>query len=136
MKFITTRGSVKNVKNSRKYLIDWEAQSKSKFQKRVKDFLCNHWSNDVVFEEFPVAGTRMRFDFFNLSRKVVVEAQGGQHTRHVKFFHGRSKIGYGQQIKRDILKIEFCEANDIQLVEIYDDKELTKEFFKQQGVIL
>lgn len=115
----------------KKYTVDWDKPSKSKFQKNVKDFLKDYWFRHVVFEEFPVAGTRMTFDFYNANEKIAIEVQGGQHTKYVPFFHGNYKNNYLMQLKRDHQKHDFCQLNDIKLIEIYEKEQdkLSKEFF-------
>lgn len=136
MKFKTLTGSTRKVIGINKYLIDWDAPSKSKFQKSVKDFLKTYWSRQVVFEEFPVAGTRMTFDFYNANQKIAIEVQGGQHTKYVPFFHGNYKSNYLMQLKRDNQKHEFCELNEIHLAEIFEKDKLSKSFFKKIDIIL
>ena len=93
-------------------------------------------ARDIVFEEFPVAGTKLSLDFYNANKKIAVEVQGKQHTKYVPFFHGSNKINYLNQLKRDQDKLKFCELNDIQLVEIYDGDELNDKLFLKFGVIL
>ena len=130
-------GHNRNVKYLSKYLIDWEGPSRSKFQKKVKDFLAPYWRYGVVFEEFPVPRTRLSVDFFNSSRNIVVEVQGWQHDKYVPYFHGKAnKIGFLDQLKRDKTKRKFCEANGFIMVEIYPDDKIRKELFKKQGVDL
>ena len=136
MKFKTLTGSTRKIIGIQKYNIDWESGSKSKFQKRVKDFLKDYWSRHVVFEEFPVAGTRMTFDFYNANEKIAIEVQGGQHTKYVPFFHGNYENNYLMQLKRDHQKHDFCELNDIKLVEIYEKDKLSKDFFKKLDILL
>ena len=136
MKFKTLTGSVRKIIGVQKYNIDWDAPSKSKFQKSVKDFLNQYWCRHVVFEEFPIAGTRMTFDFFNANEKIAIEVQGGQHTKYVPFFHGNYKNNYLMQLKRDHQKHDFCELNDIRLVEIYEKDKLSKDFFKKLDIYL
>jgi hypothetical protein len=136
MKFKTLTGSVRKVIGVQKYTIDWDADSKSKFQKSVKEFLKKYWQRQVVFEEFPVAGTRMTFDFYNANNKIAIEVQGGQHTKYVPFFHGNYKNNYLMQLKRDHQKHDFCELNDIKLVEIYEKDKLSKSFFKKLDISL
>ena len=65
-----------------------------------------------------------------------MEVQGKQHTKYVPFFHGKNKINYINQLKRDQDKLKFCEINDIQLVEIYDGEEVNEKLFQNFGVIL
>lgn len=135
MKFKTLTGSEKRVSKPRKYLVNWDAKSKSKIQFAAKQFLKPYWESHVVFEEFPVAGTRLRFDFYNANKKIAVEVHGAQHTKYVPFFHGR-KSKFVEQIRRDQQKIDFCELNNIKLVEIFDGDTLSKKTFKKSGVIL
>lgn len=136
MKFKTLTGSTRKIIGVTKYAIDWDAGSRSKFQKSVKDFLREYWSRHVVFEEFPIAGTRMTLDFYNANDKIAIEVQGGQHTKYVPFFHGNYKNNYLMQLKRDHQKHDFCELNDIKLVEIYEKDKLSKDFFKKLDISL
>ena len=136
MKFITLAGLERSVKSPSKYLIDWDGKSRSKIQKKVKDFLYSYWSKKVVFEEFPVAGTKLSFDIFNASEKIAVEVQGQQHTRYTPFFHGKYKYNFIDQLKRDQHKLDFCKLNEINLVEVYYDDPINKSLFKKQGVRL
>jgi hypothetical protein len=135
MKFKTIYGKEKTLKNSRQYLIDWRKKTRSKFQDEVKKFLFKYWKDDVVFEELRLVETRLTFDFFNANKKIAIEVQGQQHTKFVPFFHG-SRVKFLQQLKRDSKKYEFCEINGFKLIEIYDVKELTKDFFESHGVYL
>lgn len=136
MKFKTLTGAVRNISNVKKYLIDWEGKSRSKIQRTTKEFLYDYWRDHVVFEEFPVAGTKMSLDFYNANKKIAIEVQGAQHTRYTPFFHGNNKYNYINQLRRDENKLKFCEANSIQLLEIYKIEELTKAFFKKNGISL
>jgi len=136
MRFKTLTGATRTVKKAKNYLIDWDGKSRSKIQYSAKQFLKKYWSNHIVFEEFPVAGTRLSLDFYNANKKIAVEVQGRQHTKYVPFFHGKNKINYINQLKRDQDKLKFCELNDIQLVEIYDGDEVNEKLFESFGVIL
>tara|TARA_R110000822_G_C15338795_1_gene495945 strand:+ start:12933 stop:13340 length:408 start_codon:yes stop_codon:yes gene_type:complete len=135
VKFYSIEGSLKKVKSPHKYLIKWHDKSLSNIQRAVKDFLKEFWSNDVVFEEFPVVGTRMKLDFYNDTKKIAVEVQGRQHDEYVKHFH-RNKTGFWNQLKRDAKKREWCEKNQIQMVEIRDNDILSYKIFKDKGVNL
>ncbi len=136
MLFKTLTGSSKRVKSPKKYLIEWDSSSRSKMQFTVKQYLKKYWSHDIVFEEFPLAGSRMTFDFYNPNKNVIVEVQGSQHLKHTPFFHGKSKSNFLNQIKRDNDKQKFCQMNNIDLVEIYPEDKLSTELFKSFGVIL
>jgi very-short-patch-repair endonuclease len=136
MIFKTLTGSSKRVSKAKKYLIQWNSSSRSKMQFNVKQYLKKYWLNDIVFEEFPIAGTKMTFDFYNPNKKVAIEVQGNQHLKYTPFFHGKSKSNFLSQIRRDNDKQKFCELNSIKLVEIYPNDEMSTDLFKSFGVIL
>lgn len=137
MKYRTLAGRWKNV-DIQKYRIDWGDDSLSKFQFRVKQFLMHYWKNQVVCEEFPVAGTRMRFDFFNVTKKIAVECDGEQHNQYSKHFHKSSYSLFQKQIERDDDKRDWCELNGVILVRIYQDDvpNLSVSLFRELGVNL
>lgn len=135
MEFLTLNNKKKRCKNLKKYLIDWDAVSRSKLQKRVKDFVHKYWSNNIVFEEFPIVGTRLTLDFYNANKKVAIEVQGRQHQKYIKFFHA-DRINFLHQLKRDRKKELFCKKNGIILVTIFEKEEISTSLFESQGVIL
>ncbi len=135
MKFKTLSGSTAELKNARKYLVKWEAESRSKFQFSVKEFLFPYWRTDIVFEEFRIVGTRLSFDLYNANKRIAIEVQGAQHTKYVKFFHG-NRMKYLDQLKRDDKKFRFCEINEIKLVEIYPNDKINIDLFESFGVVL
>ncbi len=122
----------KNVKDRR---VDWKGESKSKFQKGVKFYLHPLWFHYIVYEEFPVYGTRYTLDFFNASRKIAVEVQGIQHTKFTRYFQA-SEFDYLKQLKIDETKRKFCELNKIELIEVNykEQKELSINFLKELGL--
>ena len=135
MKFFDASGRSRNLKNAKKYLIDWDKPSRSKFQTCVKEFLRPYWKNDIVFEEFRVVGSRLTLDFYNANKKIAVEVQGAQHTKYVKFFH-KNRLKYSEQLKRDEKKLEFCKANNIKLAEIYPQDKINASLFGDQEIYL
>ena len=116
-----------------KYLIDWEKKSKSKLQFNVKQFLKSYWQNHIVYEEFPVYGTRLKVDFINMTKKMAVEVHGPQHESFNKFFHGNSRAKYLASIKRDAQKAEWLEKNNFIFIEIYDKDidNLSRQFIEK-----
>ena len=82
-----------------KFLIDWDKKSRSKIQFKVKQFLKPYWQNHIVYEEFPVYGTRLKVDLLNATKKVAVEVNGRQHSSFNKFFHNNSRAEYLKSIK-------------------------------------
>jgi hypothetical protein len=136
MIFTTLAGSKKRLKKPKQYLIQWDKKSRSKFQYNVKTFLKKYWSQDMVFEELPLAGSKMSFDLFNASQNVAVEVQGQQHIKYTPYFHGAAKSNFLGQIRRDNDKQKYCELNGIKLIEIYPKDELSEELFKSLGLVI
>lgn len=135
MEFLSLNNKRRRCKNARNYIINWTIDSRSKFQTEVKKFLCKYWLNNIVFEEFPIVGTRLTLDFYNANKKIAIEVQGRQHTGYVEFFH-QNRINFLQQLNRDKKKERFCELNKITLVTIYENDIIDKYLFESQGVIL
>jgi len=131
MKFKTLNGKERLLKNAKKYIINWQSESKSKLQWRVKQHLFPFWKHDVVFEELRIVGSRLSLDFYNANKKIAVEVQGKQHQTYNPYFHGSNRQNWLSQLKRDDLKLQFCLTNGIKLVEVYESDALSDEFFKQ-----
>lgn len=136
MIFKTLIGSTKRVKKPKNYMVKWDKPSRSKMQFGVKEFVKKYWFNDVVFEEFPIVGTRMSLDLYNANKNIAIEVQGAQHLKYTPFFHGKSKTTFLSQVRRDNDKQEFCKLNNIKLVEVYPEDKLSVDLFKSFGVIL
>ena len=135
MEFLTLTNKKKRCKNLKQYIIDLDIDSRSKFQTSVKKFVKKYWFGNIVFEEFPIVGTRLTLDFYNANKKIAIEVQGRQHTQYVEFFH-QDRINYLHQLKRDQAKEKFCELNNIKLVTIYENDIINTYLFESQGVIL
>ena len=136
MVFKTLIGSTKRLSKPKRYVIDWAKPSRSKLQTTTKLFIKDYWLHDVVFEEFPMVGSKLTFDFYNANKNIAIEVQGGQHLKYIPFFHGKSKSNFLGQIRRDNEKEKFCAINSINLVEIYPDDKLSIKLFESFGVIL
>ena len=121
----------------RKYLIKWNKKSRSQIQFKVKQFLKPYWENQIVYEEFPVYGSKMKVDILNATKKIAIEVQGKQHTEFNKFFH-KTRGNYLESIKRDHQKREWLKLNNFKLVEIEEEeiKKLSKTFLKSIGIAL
>ena len=121
-------------RNVSKYLIDWGKKSRSKIQFKTKQFLKEYWENHIVYEEFPVYGTRLKVDILNATKKIAIEVNGAQHSSFNKFFHNGSRQKFLQSIKRDCKKLDWLELNKFEVIEI-EEKEvplLSYEFIKEQ----
>lgn len=120
-------------KNVSKYLIKWDAPSRSKIQFSVKQFLRTLWKNHIVFEEFCVFGSQLKVDFLNVTRKIAIEVDGSQHAEFNKFFHG-NRLNYLKSIKRDFKKLEWLEKNKFQVINIVEEDIpfLSYEYIKEK----
>lgn len=130
MKFIGLKGREIKITNASDYIIDWNGKSRSKIQEKVKTALIPIWKGMVVYEEFPVVGTKLTLDFYNRTSDIAIEVQGKQHTQYIPFFHGESKLVFADQLKRDREKRDFCANNGIKLVQIFEKENnlITTEF--------
>lgn len=115
------------------YAIVWDGKSRSKYQYDLKQFLGGFIKSHVVYEEFPVVGTRMTLDIVDLTSRVAYEMQGEFHLGFSEFGHKGSPANWLKQIKHDEAKRRWCELNNIQYVEIYPtDFPLTKKLFEEK----
>jgi len=131
MIFKSITGREQKMRNPTKYLIKWDKKCRSKLQKKVKDLLYKYWKADVVFEEFPVLGSRMTIDFYNANKNIAIEVDGMQHYKYNKFFHSNSKHKFLEQLKRDEQKELFCESNSIKLIRIMENEKIDEELLKK-----
>jgi|TARA_R100000152_G_C6724297_1_gene149786 hypothetical protein len=133
MRLLNINGRLQK-KSVSKYLINWNKKSRSKVQFKTKKFLEPFWKGHIVYEEFPVYGSRMTVDILNATKKLAVEVQGKQHGEFNKFFHDNSRLKYLEGIKRDIKKAEWLENNGFILLEIEEDEvdSLSLEFFLEK----
>ena len=119
--------------NISKYLINWEGDCRSKFQKNVKLWLKPYWKHDICLEELLIPGSRMTCDLVNLSKKIVLEVSGDQHLDFNPYFHNNCRMQWHAQILRDANKQTWSEQNGFTFVEIYpEDLPLSAKFFKDK----
>jgi hypothetical protein len=57
---------------------------------------------------------------------LLVECQGQQHVKFVKHFHGTAE-NFRSQKFRDNLKIEYVQENNLYLIRLYENEEITKD---------
>tara|TARA_R100000329_G_C7546422_1_gene193017 strand:+ start:209 stop:625 length:417 start_codon:yes stop_codon:yes gene_type:complete len=105
-------------KNVSKYLVDWDSKSRSKLQFKTKQFLKTIWDGQIVYEEFPVFGSKMKVDFLNATKKIAIEVNGPQHSNFNKFFHNNSRMNYLESLKRDHQKSLWLDQNNFTLIEL------------------
>jgi len=96
----------------------------SKPHKRASELIRSMFPLMVVLEEATIPGSetkrrrsKLYCDFFLPELRLMVEVHGRQHYEHTHFFH-TDKQSFGRAKARDREKIEWCELNDIDLVEL------------------
>ena len=138
MRLLNVNGKLVN-KNVKRYLINWEAKSRSKLQYKFKAFFYPYWKNHIVYEEFPVYGSMLKIDLLNATKKIAVEIQGSQHESFNKFFHDNSRLKYLESIKRDVKKEKWIDTNGFKFIELYENdlKNLSPQYIEEKcGVLI
>jgi len=134
MEFLSLSNKKKRCKNARNYLTDWKADSRSKFQTEVKKFLRGYWQHNIVFEEFPIVGTRLTLDFYNANKKIAIEVSPDEY--HVNFnpWLHKNRQNFLNKVKSDDSKREWCIRNNIKLVELFNENigNLSVDFFLKE----
>lgn len=76
-----------------------------------------------IFEEVPIPGTQLKFDFVLIHRKICIEVQGQQHFDNTSFFFN-NKFEFAKAKGRDSTKRKWCDINGLRLIELlYSEKE-------------
>ena len=118
MNFVGIDGKIHTITtNPRKYPLRIGA---SKLHNEALSRTESEFGNYDVLHEFPVAGSKMRFDMFLPQINVAVEAQGEQHDKFVKHFH-KNRKRFAQARMRDEKKKQFCLINGITLYHYLPD---------------
>lgn len=108
-------------KSFAKSKIDWD-RSVSKPQKRIKDIVKPLWCFQDVHEELYIPSSKLRVDLINFTTSTVIEVSPKQHDTYNEFFH-KDRQKFLRSLERDFKKIEWCEMNGFQYIEI-DEKTL------------
>jgi hypothetical protein len=111
-------------------IVDWKAngevvaardtRGRSKLHLAARDILYDLFPTTPIMEEVSIPirrGTTQFFDFFLNSNKLAVEVHGQQHYKFNSLFHSTAS-DFMQQKKRDADKREWCEINNITLIEL------------------
>ena len=98
----------------------------SSLHKHVRDILQEEFPILSYMEEVPILVKRRKtlyFDFYIPLFNLAIEVHGEQPYQFSSFFH-KTIDRFIEYRKNDFLKIEFCEHNDISILELkYDDRE-------------
>jgi hypothetical protein len=137
MKFFKLNSSNSINVNVFDYKLDFTNIKGSKPEIKVKKFLKPYWIRDLVLEEFFIPGSRLRVDIININKKIAVEVSpSGTHSFN-KFFH-KNIIAFGDRLRKDLDKQEWCIANGLKYVELGDEEleNLTSDMFKKNFEII
>lgn len=96
----------------------------SKYHKRSRNLLKKEFPFDIVYEEVSMPGTKTErqsrslvADFWIPQRFLIIEVQGEQHYKYNSFFF-KNKIEYFKAQACDRNKKEWCDKNNIKLIEL------------------
>jgi hypothetical protein len=82
------------------------------------------FEKEKTYDDLKFRG-KLRFDYYLPDYNILIEMNGEQHYQYVEYFHGNMNKFNEQQFK-DQLKKDYCDENNIKLIEVrYDDKEET-----------
>lgn len=124
--------------NNREYNLNLSKHIKNKLQSnksslhlKARELLSECFHGYEIYEEVKLPGSTnpknksvLFLDFFIPSLKIGVEVHGRQHFEYTPYFH-KDKLGFLNHLYRDGLKTEWCEKNEIKLIELkYDEIEL------------
>lgn len=98
--------------------------SVSELHKNVRDILKTSFPILSFMEEVPIMVLKNRwlyFDFYIPLFNTAIEVHGEQHYKYVPYFH-KDIHSYMQYRKNDMLKVDFCKINNIEIIELkYDE---------------
>jgi len=107
-----------------------KTDKRSSLHKKAKEVLDSAFPYDRILEEVSLPGTRtsagggtLRADFFIPNRNLLVEVHGEQHHKFNSFFY-KNKLSFYRAKARDSRKKEWCELNDITLIEFNYDEDI------------
>lgn len=83
----------------------------------ARELLSKTFPYSSIYEEVTLLGTGLIADFFIPDIRIIVEVHGEQHYKFVKRFH-KTQAGFAASKKRDRIKQEWCDLNDIIYIEL------------------
>jgi len=98
--------------------------NESKGEKIITKYLNN--KNIKFLSQYTFAGCKniklLSFDFYLPNKNILIEYDGEQHFKPIRFFGGIEK--YKKQIINDDIKNEYCKKNNIKLYRIRYDEDI------------
>lgn len=105
-------------------IISQKRANASKLHLLARQLLKEIFPLEVILEEVSLPGSKTErrkkplfADFFVPGRKVLVEVNGEQHSKFNNYFH-QNKLDFYMGQVRDADKREWCDINDIKLIEL------------------
>lgn len=97
----------------------------SKQSDHIYELLVRTFQHNIITKEYYVKfkGQQLFFDFYVKDYNICFEIQGKQHFEYVSHFHG-DRQGYLEMKRRDNLKLQYCQENNLDLVVINHDEEI------------
>ncbi len=122
MKFLGFDGRYHSVQVSDYIVYDNDTRKKSELHLRARALVKKSFPCETILEEVTLPGSKrngsvLYADFLIPGCSVMIEVQGEQHSKFIPFFHGNAD-GFKNSKKRDMDKREWCELNNITLIEL------------------
>jgi len=120
MKIRDLDGNIVEWKPSGEIVTAQDTRSRSKLHLSARAILYDLFPTTLILEEVTVPirrGTSQYLDFFINSIKLGVEVHGQQHYKFNSLFHSTAR-DFLDQKKRDRDKREWCETNNLTLIEL------------------
>lgn len=105
--------------------LESKASKSSSGHSTLRKLLKEFFPLENIMEEIALPGSKepgkktLYADFFLPRIKLVCEVHGVQHKVYTPFFH-KNKFEFYESKRRDQRKRDWCELNDIKLLEFYD----------------
>ncbi len=94
---------------------------RSKLHLEARELLKSIFPMYTILEEVPLPGTRLFIDFYIIEKLFSLEVQGQQHYEFNGFYF-QHKYNWINALNRDLKKAQWCEINNITLVELRYDR--------------
>lgn len=92
----------------------------SSYHKEAIKIIQSNWPSINFVEEVPIKvyhGLTLYIDIYIPLWRKAIEIHGSQHYRYNEFFH-LNRLALLKQQKHDKIKVEWCELNEIELIEL------------------
>lgn len=102
------------------YISKGSMTNKSSLHICVRNILHECYPTMQILEEVPIPirySEKLYLDFYVPLLKKAIEVHGEQHYKYIPFYHS-SRMGFIKHQKRDREKKEWCEINNLKLIEL------------------